>query len=149
MTQKQEASISSFTLETMTLILHIMRNLRSSSTDMDLEIELSYPQILMLYALLENGTSTMSEVSRWLKISHGVATRTVDRMVVKGVVERRHGDEDRRQVLVSLTRKGEEYAEAMLASHLERLNGVLESVGEQQKRSFLELLRQIDKKLEE
>ncbi len=149
MAHKQEASVSSFTRQTITLILHIMRNLRGSGADMHPEIELSYPQILMLYVLLENGTSSMSEVASLLKISHGVATRTADRLVDKRLVDRRHADTDRRMVLLSLSKQGKEYAEEMLGNHMEKLNGVFEEVNLQEREGFLTLLENIDARLEE
>jgi DNA-binding MarR family transcriptional regulator len=113
------------------------------------EIELSYPQILMLYVLLENGTSSMSEVASLLKISHGVATRTADRLVDKRLVDRRHADTDRRMVLLSLSKQGKEYAEEMLGNHMEKLNGVFEEVNLQEREGFLTLLENIDARLEE
>lgn len=149
MTQKQEVGDDRLPREAVLLILHIMRNLRSAATDIDFEIELSYPQILMLYVLMEREVSNMSELSSWLKISHGVATRTADRLVEKGLAERRHSDDDRRVVLVSLTNKGREHAERLISIHLEKMKAVLESFTEKQRVGLLELLRQIDLRLDE
>lgn len=142
-------SSNEFTRQAVTLILHLMRNLRSAGSEMNLEIELSYPQILTLYALLEKGTSTMSDLSRWLKISQGVATRTVDRLVEKGVVERGNDDRDRRVVLVSLTGEGEAYAERIMSEHLEKLDRILADIPDEKKANFLEMLQEIDERLEE
>jgi MarR family 2-MHQ and catechol resistance regulon transcriptional repressor len=148
MAPNQKVNANTFSLQVVMLILHIMRNLRSASAEMDFDIELSYPQILTLYALLEKGTSTMSEISNWLKISHGVATRTVDRLVQKGMVERRHDDADRRVVLVSLSRAGEEYIERMISFHLDKMSSVFEGVTNEQRQAFLDFLKQIDRQLE-
>ncbi len=138
-----------FTLQAVTLILHLMRNLRTVSGEINFDIELSYPQILMLYALLEKGTSTMSDLSRWLKVSQGVATRTVDRLVEKGVARRRHDDKDRRVVLVSLTEEGREYAERIISVHLDKLDRILSDIPDEKKSNFLEMLKEIDCRLEE
>lgn len=148
MAHKTDEEVAAFTRQAVMLILHIMRNLRSAGMEADLEIELSYPQILVLYALLEKRTCTMSELSKWLKISHGVATRTVDRLVDKGMVERRHGSEDRRVVLVSLSPEGEDYAEKMITYHLEEMNKVFSSVPSREREGFIRLLAEIDKQLE-
>jgi DNA-binding MarR family transcriptional regulator len=149
MASKAEAGIEEVTRQTMMLILHIMRNLRSAGSEVTLNVELSYPQILVLYALLEKPDCKMSDLSNWLKISHGVATRTVDRLVEKGMVERRHGDEDRRVVLVSLSSEGKEYAEKMIGSHLEKMTEVLSRVKAGELEAFLRLLGEIDRQLEE
>lgn len=142
-------SPNAFTRQAVTLILHLMRNLRSASSEMSFDIELSYPQILMLYALLEKGTSTMSDLANWLRVTHGVATRTVDRLVEKGVVERRHDEKDRRVVLVSLTDEGREYAERIISVHLDKLDRILSDIPEEKKANFLDMLLEIDQRLEE
>ncbi len=148
MAHNTDEDVAAFTRQAVMLILHIMRNLRTAGMEVNLDIELSYPQILVLYALLEKGTSSMSELSKWLKISHGVATRTVDRLVDKGMVERRHGSEDRRVVLVSLSPNGEDYAEKMITYHLEEMNKVFSSVPSRERQGFVRLLAEIDKQLE-
>jgi len=79
----RELEVDTTVRQAVMLILHIMRNLRQSGMEIGSDIELSYPQILILYALLENGAATMGELSRWLKITQGVATRTVDGLVDK------------------------------------------------------------------
>jgi DNA-binding MarR family transcriptional regulator len=149
MTQKKDVEISEFTLQAVMLILHIMRNFRHSGLKMMTEVEVSYSQVLVLYALLETGKATMSELSSWLKISHGVATRTVDRLVEKGMVERWRDDEDRRVVFVSLSKDGRDFAEKMIGVHLEKMDKIFRSVGKEQRESFLELLSQVNELLEE
>jgi MarR family transcriptional regulator for hemolysin len=148
MARKTDEEVAAFTRQAVMLILHIMRNLRTAGMEVDLDVELSYPQVLVLYALLEKGTCTMSELSKWLKISHGVATRTVDRLVEKGMVERRHGSEDRRVVLVSLSPEGEDYAEKMITCHLEEMNKVFSGVPAREREGFIGLLAEIDKQLD-
>jgi DNA-binding MarR family transcriptional regulator len=148
MARKTDEEVATFTRQAVMLILHIMRNLRTAGMEVDLDVELSYPQVLVLYALLEKGTCTMSELSKWLKISHGVATRTVDRLVEKGMVERRHGSEDRRVVLVSLSPEGADYSEKMITCHLEEMNKVFSGVPAREREGFISLLAEIDRQLE-
>jgi DNA-binding MarR family transcriptional regulator len=149
MTGKKDAGIEDFSRQVVMLILHIMRNFRHSGLGMMTDVEVSYSQILVMYALLETGQATMSELSRWLKISHGVATRMVDRLVEKGMVERKRDEADRRVVLVSLSKEGRGFAEKMISVHLDRMDSVFESVGKEKSESFLELLAQINDLLEE
>jgi DNA-binding MarR family transcriptional regulator len=146
---KISAGTDEFLRRAVMIIIHIIRNLRSTSTDITFDVELTYPQNLALQALMENSPSTMSEFANWLKISHGVATRTVDRLVEKGLVERCHDEVDRRVVLVSLSETGRDYAEKIVASHLEKLGSVFETVSEDQRQAFMSLLEQIDRQLEE
>ena len=152
MKQKQsraEDAVSAYTRQAVMIILHIMRNLRGADYESGMDVELSYPQILALYALLESGTTTMSELAGWLKISHGVATRTADRLVDKGLAERWRSQKDRRVVHVRLSSKGEEFAERMISNHLDLMDEVFRGVPAGQRTAFLDLLKEIDRKLEE
>lgn len=130
-------------------IIHIMRNIRSTGMEMTLDVELSYPQILVMYVLLETGPATMTQVADWLKISHSVATRTVDRLVEKGIVERERGEADRRIVMVKLSPEGSEYAERLIAYHFDKMEEVFRSVGPAEMEAFLELLDKVDRQLGE
>jgi len=130
-------------------ILHIMGNLRHSGLSVLSEVELSYPQILVLYALLENGTSTIGGLSRHLKISQGVMSRTVDRLVVKGMVDRKRDDDDRRVVNVGLTREGMDFATRMITYHVDRFGDQFSKIRKEDRDVFLQLLKDIDSRLEE
>jgi DNA-binding MarR family transcriptional regulator len=149
MAHKPPVETDTFMRQIVMKIIHIMRNIRSVGMDMNMEIELSYPQILVMYVLLETGPATMTQVADWLKISHGVATRTVDRLVEKGIVERERGEGDRRVVMVKLSGMGSDYAEKMIADHLEKMADVFESVGPEELAAFLELLDKVDRQLDE
>jgi len=146
---KPEDAVSAYTRQAIMIILHIMRNLRGADYESGMDVELSYPQIVALYALLESGTTTMSELAGWLKISHSVATRTADRLVAKGLVERWRSEEDRRVVKVRLSESGREFAERMISSHLDLMNEVFGGVPDGERAAFLDLLKEIDAKLEE
>ncbi len=149
MAHKHALDVDVFTRQAVMKILHIMRNLRNSGMEMNFEIELSYPQMLMMYVLLETGPATMTQISNWLKVSHGVATRTVDRLLEKGIVERERDTHDRRVVLVSLSTDGREYAEKLITYHLEKLNQVFETVSPDDLGAFFNLLDEIDRRLDE
>ena len=145
----RELEVDTTVRQVVMLILHIMRNLRQSGMEIGSDIELSYPQILILYALLENGAATMGELSRWLKITQGVATRTVDGLVDKGLVERVRDEEDRRVVTVRLSARGQQHAEQMITLHLEKLHEVFLEIKPADRKAFVDVLAQIDSRLEE
>ena len=129
-------------------ILHIMGNLRHSGMDLLSEVELSYPQILVLYALLERGTSTIGDLARHLKISQGVISRTVDRLVEKGMVERERDSGDRRVVRVELSHEGATFATRMITYHAEKFGDQFGKVSRKDREAFIDMLQQIDKALE-
>jgi DNA-binding MarR family transcriptional regulator len=133
-----------YVLQVIMTILHIMRNLQHSGMDVLSDVELSYPQILVVYALLEMGTSTMGGLSKRLRTSQGVVSRTVDRLVEKGMVDRRRDEEDRRVVFVTLSAEGMRFATRMISYHSEKLTTQLEQVPADDRERFLEFLKQID-----
>lgn len=149
MAEARNEDIDIYTRQVVLVILHIMRNLRISGMDLFTEIELSYPQSLLLYSLLETGPVTMSELSNNLKITQGVVSRMTERLVEKELVQRERDKSDRRVVHVSLTENGREYTERMITVHLEKIRNQFQKVDKDTRETFLKLLLQIDEQLEE
>jgi len=69
------------------------------------EADLTFPQMIIL-GFLEQGPQTVSRLSEMIKLTPGAVSRLVDRMVRKGLVSRREGDDDRRQKTLNLTPAG-------------------------------------------
>ncbi len=71
----------------------------------------------------------MSDIANKLGVSMGTPTVTVDRLIKKGYVERDRDEEDRRQVIVKLSEKGNSAFEDILKMKndiVERLFSVME-----------------------
>jgi MarR family transcriptional regulator, organic hydroperoxide resistance regulator len=145
----QEEELQKYQTQVIMTILHIMGNLRHGGMPFLSEVELSYPQILVLYALLEKGTSTIGGLSRHLKISQGVMSRTVDRLADKGMIERRRDEGDRRVVRVGLSQQGNEFATRMITYHVDRFGDQFSRMPPGDRTSFLQILKDIDTSLEE
>jgi DNA-binding MarR family transcriptional regulator len=64
---------------------------------------------------------TMGELAERLQVKHNAAVGLVDRLAAEGLVERRAGETDRRQVYVALTARGEELLARLAAVHREEL----------------------------
>jgi 5'-methylthioadenosine phosphorylase len=86
------------------------------------------PQYAAMVALKDGSESTMSELSRRLRVTMGASTNIADKLVRAGLVVRSRDDGDRRVVRVRLEQKGidvlreaEEQAVAFMAELLERL----------------------------
>jgi long-chain acyl-CoA synthetase len=70
-------------------------------------IELSPPQYRVLI-LLSDGSAVSSDVAERLAVSRPTVTSVVDGLVNRGLVERRHSEDDRRRVSLTLTKEGRE-----------------------------------------
>jgi long-chain acyl-CoA synthetase len=68
--------------------------------------DLSLPQYRLL-SLLAQGSAVSSVVARWLTVRPPSVTAVVDGLVGRGLVERRHVEDDRRCVVLTLTAQGE------------------------------------------
>ena len=74
-------------------------------------LDLTIAELNVMQAVGPRSERTMSEVAGLLGITPGTLTPAVDRLVAKGYASRRHSEDDRRLVLVSLTVRGREALE--------------------------------------
>ncbi|MFU0800006.1 MAG: MarR family transcriptional regulator [Xylanivirga thermophila] len=68
--------------------------------------DLTITEIKTIYAIGDDRPKTMKEIARELNVSVSTPTTTIDRLIDKKYVDRYTGTEDRRQVLVKLTKEG-------------------------------------------
>jgi DNA-binding MarR family transcriptional regulator len=67
---------------------------------------------------------TNGELAERLQIKHHSAVGLVNRLEAQGLIVREQGDSDRREVYVTLTRRGAELLEKLAAVHQEELQAV-------------------------
>ena len=68
--------------------------------------DISVTEIHTIEAIGMYEQRTMSEVAQDLKITVGTLTTAINKLLKKGYVDRKRGEEDRRSVMIALTRKG-------------------------------------------
>lgn len=89
----------------------IMFTQRSFLLDLSGELNkgsISYAQFFLLGYLANENYLTMTDISKKMGHSTAAATGLVDRLEKLGYVQRLHAAEDRRKVMVQITRKGTE-----------------------------------------
>ncbi|EPR14882.1 MarR family transcriptional regulator, partial [Agrobacterium radiobacter DSM 30147] len=69
-------------------------------------IGLTYPQYLVMMALWEKETSTVKALGEMLGLDSGTLSPLLKRLEHAGLITRKRGTVDERQVLVALTPKG-------------------------------------------
>lgn len=72
------------------------------------ELGLTGPQFHMLMLINRRGVCNVSDLASAMEVKPSAITVMLDRLVQNGFVERRHDENDRRAVLVSLTDYGNE-----------------------------------------
>jgi DNA-binding MarR family transcriptional regulator len=104
---------------------------------------LSLVHLNVLTALEAEGALSMKRLAEAMDVSDASATGIVDRMEKRGLVERRHGTEDRRVVRVHATEAGFQVFRDMAAHSRERLTKVLAELTEEEMASLLVGMRAI------
>jgi DNA-binding MarR family transcriptional regulator len=85
-------------------------------------IEPQQHQVLLAIKGLPEGTRpTVTAVSSRLCLRHHSTVEIINRLVERGALKRRHSEEDRREVLVELTRHGEQLLRMLSVLHWEEL----------------------------
>lgn len=104
---------------------------------------LSLIHLHVLTVLEADGPMPMSRLADTLDVSVASATGIVTRMEERGLVERRHDQEDRRVVVVRPTEAGVAVFQDMMAARREHLTGVLARLTEEELEAFLVGLRAV------
>jgi DNA-binding MarR family transcriptional regulator len=65
--------------------------------------------------------ATIGEIAERLQIQHHSTVELVDRMSARGLIRRKRAAEDRRQVMLELTPKGEKTLREMASLHRDEL----------------------------
>ena len=70
------------------------------------EYGLTYPQYLVLLVLWEKDEQPVNDIAKRLLLETNTVTPLLKRMEAEGIVTRSKGEEDARQIIVKLTKKG-------------------------------------------
>ena len=71
------------------------------------ELDLTLPQVQVLRILKREGVVPAGKLALCLRISAPATSQLTDRLIRKGLIERRNSEDDRRTVLVALSVKGQ------------------------------------------
>ena len=69
---------------------------------------LTYPQYLVLLVLWEKDAQPVNDIAKRLYLETNTVTPLLQRMEKEGILVRKRGKEDARQMIVSLTKKGKD-----------------------------------------
>ncbi|NJM36725.1 MAG: MarR family transcriptional regulator [Akkermansiaceae bacterium] len=95
----------------------------------------SFPQFFLLTYLSSEEYLTMSDIAKKMGHSTAAATGLVDRLEKLSYVDRVHAAEDRRKIMVRITRKGTELVAKMRAEIANDLAGILAGMDQDQAES--------------
>jgi DNA-binding MarR family transcriptional regulator len=98
-------------------------------------------QIQALHFLARHERNRVGDLTVGLGISYPAATKTVDRLVARGLIDRREGVQDRRLSELTVTERGERLLGEVLARRRERLDAILARMAPDDQRALLKGLK--------
>ena len=107
--------------------------------------DLSVTEIHTIEAIGMYEKKTMSEVAKELNITVGTLTTAVNKLIKKGYVERQRTEEDRRVVLVYVTKKGKLAYRLHEKFHKEMINASIDGLDDKQEEILIESLEKLNK----
>ena len=111
--------------------------------------DISITEIHTIEAIGMYSERTMSEVAQKLKITVSTLTTAINKLIKKGYVERKRTEEDRRVVLVKLTKQGKIAARLHQKFHGEMINNAIEGLSVKEEEILISSLNKLNDFLKE
>ncbi|MEO0010104.1 MAG: MarR family transcriptional regulator [candidate division WOR-3 bacterium] len=105
--------------------------------------EFSFSQMMILLTLLRLNRTSMNQLAQTLGLSRANASGLVDRLVRKGLIERRRSEQDRRLVLIQLTSEGQRLAHHLARQNRQGLRRMMKRIPEADLKVFIQTLEQL------
>jgi DNA-binding MarR family transcriptional regulator len=110
-----------------------------------LDLKQKHSEIRLLVVIKRMGKGEegikVSDLSRFLRVTSPTVTQLLNRLEEMGLILRKEDAKDRRAVLVSLTEEGELTAKRALKGFLDRMNGLIEYLGDEDTEHLTRLLK--------
>lgn len=111
------------------------------------ELELTLPQAQVL-RVLRRGSLPTGQLAAELRISAPAITQLTDRLIRKGLIERRAAADDRRCVIVALSRKGAHLVDQFRKRRRDIFSRALADLSEADRQQVIEVLSRVVEALE-
>jgi MarR family transcriptional regulator, organic hydroperoxide resistance regulator len=125
------------------LLLRFFQQLQAGPAGPWLELNLTMPQLKMLFAIDWLGPVRMNQVAARLHIGVSAATGLIDRLVEQGLAQRESDPDDRRVVRVTSTDAGRSLVMRLRAAGGERLGAVLAHLSDDNLRCLASVMEQV------
>ncbi|HZH74873.1 MAG TPA: MarR family transcriptional regulator [Archangium sp.] len=130
-------------LDTFIKLTRAMETVGSQLQKNLVEHELTLPQLSVLEALLHLGAMNQSELGRKLLRSNPNMTALLDTLERNGWIQRERSPEDRRVVVVSLTREGQRVIEKAFPAHAARIAELMGALSAEEQQQLGQLCKKL------
>ncbi len=104
-------------------------------------VDITLPQYRVLVVLAMDGPQQVAALSKVLDVYSSTITRLCDRLVAKGLIERTTESSDRREVVLSLTRRGRAVVERVTRRRHDRIAAIIDAIPPARRRELVLALR--------
>ncbi len=105
--------------------------------------QVSFPQFFLLGHIASHDSLSMSEIAAKMSHSTAAATGLVDRLENLDYVHRTHAANDRRKVLVKITKKGNALVDRIRQDIVNNLSQIMELLPREEQKAWLSIYEKI------
>jgi len=132
----------------MTSVKKIMMLIKKNLDQEFKTLGISESQGLIIRTLMEYNDMKVSDIAKRLDLSNSTVSGIVDRLVEKGVVDRKRSEQDRRVVMISLAKTHRQPLKKHFQAVCDRLNKATDLVSDQELDDIAKAIDQLKKLLE-
>jgi DNA-binding MarR family transcriptional regulator len=100
-----------YDLKILQSLRRIIRSVDIHSRKLNTQYDITAPQLITLLAIYDYGPLTIASISKEVHLSPSTLVGIIDRLESKALVARTRSQQDRRQVLISITPEGEDFVQ--------------------------------------
>ncbi|MFH1854588.1 MAG: MarR family transcriptional regulator [Candidatus Omnitrophota bacterium] len=134
------ATIEEITKEIVVMVPKLMKGAKSPFLT---KSNITTSQMIMLVSIHDHAKCKLKTLVKERSISPPTATGLIDRLVRAGYVKRDSDPEDRRVVIVSLTKKGEKVVSHFLDTIRDRWKNILVHLTQEEQHQYLAIVKKI------
>ena len=109
----------------------------------DVAEEVTLTQYLTLVVLASRGPQSLATLAEAIDVTPPTATRMCDRLIRKGLVQRRHERGDRRLIRLSLSEKGQVLVDAVTERRRAEITDLLKAIPREQQTALVDSLQRL------
>lgn len=106
----------------------------------EVEDAVTLTQFRTMVVLRAHGPARLNHLSERLQVNASTTLRTVERLITAGLVDRRENSEDRREVVIELTTRGEQLVDDVTARRRDAIEEIVRAMPARQRSVLVEAL---------
>lgn len=107
----------------------------------EVEDRVTLPQLRVLVLVASRGSMNLNALAEAMRIHPSNASRSCDRLVAAGLLQRSEFPHDRRNLVLDLTGEGRELIEVLMRRRRSAISTILERIPERRRRAVVNAMR--------